>query len=207
MIKIALVDDEQFDRDSINFYIQHDARDAITIIGTANSVNDLIAKSPEVPHVTVLDFFLKNGTKPKDNIRLLREWGCQVVVVSATGTSPEVNWVSLDAGAHSFVGKDEVFASLREAIEAAASGEPFVSRGMAKFVVAKRLGLTDRQEDVAALLAAGLTQAEVGKRLGIRSDGVKAHVRNIRERYWLAGRPVDDDLPARLRADGFYHGE
>lgn len=60
--------------------------------------------------------------------------------------------------------------------------------------------LTDRQREVAELVAQGLTNAEIGDRLGISRDGAKYHVSEVltrlnlerREqiREWVVGRPA-----------------
>jgi DNA-binding NarL/FixJ family response regulator len=206
MIKIAVVDDELFVQEALDVYLRAEARDTMTITGVAASVDALMESTAQRPDVVLLDVFLRNGTRLRENIRRLREWGCGVVVISRDSLSPELRWVALDGGALGFLHKDEGLATMRAAIESAAVGELFITPQLAKFLLMARLGLTRRQEEVAAFIAAGMTNSEIARQLYITEDVVKEHVRKIKERYQKAGRPVGprEDLREKLRQDGYY---
>ena len=59
------------------------------------------------------------------------------------------------------------------------------------------LGLTDREQDVAALVAKGLTNREVAAQLYVSSKAVEYHLRNIFGKLGISSR---NDLPAALSA-------
>jgi DNA-binding NarL/FixJ family response regulator len=206
MIKIAIVDDQKFVQEALDVYVRAEARETITITGVATSVEALTQSGIQPPDVVLLDVRLGNGTRLGENVRRLREWGCAVVVISQDSLSPELRWVALDGGALGFLHKDEGLATIRAAIESAAAGDPFITPQLAKFLLMARLGLTQRQEEVAAFIAAGMTNSEIAKQLYISEDVVKEHVRKIKERYQRAGRPVGprEDLKEKLRQDGYY---
>ena len=209
MIKIAIVDDQSFVQDALDVYIQARAQDVMAIVATGVSVAALIECAREVPDVTLLDFYLEDHVNPRDNIRRLREWGSEVVMISADDQSAQLRWTALDEGAHSFLCKNDGLDAMRTAIEKAAAGEPYVSPSHAKHIRTARLGLTMKQEEAAALIAAGLTNVEIASRMSIGTETVKGHIERIKEHYLRAGRPPVEsrkDLIKRLFLDGFRHG-
>lgn len=56
------------------------------------------------------------------------------------------------------------------------------------FNPAQRIELTERQEAVVRLIAAGLTNGEIAERLGLSLDGVKWHVREILGKFGVDSR-------------------
>jgi two-component system, NarL family, uhpT operon response regulator UhpA len=207
MITVGIIDDELFVQKSLEAYTRAVAGDTITVTRADRSVGELIAALPAPPHVVVLDVFLRDGTRLRDNIARLREWGCAVVVFSRNDTSPELRWQAKDAGALAFLHKDEL-EELPAAIESAAAGELYITPQLMRFLLMAKLGLTRRQEEVAGYLGAGLSNREIAGQMGISEDVVKEHVWRIKERYQKARRPVADrdDLRARLRDDGLFQG-
>jgi DNA-binding NarL/FixJ family response regulator len=203
MITVAIVDDELFVQKSLAAYTSAVAGGKITVTGADRSVAGLIASVPEAPDVAVLDVYLRDGTRLRDNIARLREWGSAVVVFSRNDTSPELRWQAKDAGALGFLHKDEL-EELPSAVESAADGELYITPQLMRFLLMAKLGLTRRQEEVAGYLGAGLSNREIAGQMGISEDVVKEHVWRIKERYEKARRPVADrdDLRARLRDDG-----
>ena len=203
MITVAIVDDELFVQKSLEAYTSAVAGDKITVTRAGRSVAGLIGSMPEAPDVVVLDVYLRDGTRLRDNIARLRAWGSAVVVFSRNDTSPELRWQAKDAGALGFLHKDEL-EELPAAIESAASGELYITPQLMRFLLMAKLGLTRRQEEVAGYLGAGLSNREIAEQMGISEDVVKEHVWRIKERYEKARRPVADrdDLRTRLRDDG-----
>ena len=203
MITVAIVDDELFVQKSLEAYTSAVAGDTITVTRADRSVADLIAGVPGAPDVVVLDVYLRDGTRLRDNIARLREWGSAVVVFSRNDTSPELRWQAKDAGALGFLHKDEL-EELPAAIASAADSELYITPQLMRFLLMAKLGLTRRQEEVAGYLGAGLSNREIAEQMGISEDVVKEHVWRIKERYDKARRPVTDrdHLRARLRDDG-----
>ena len=205
MITVAIVDDELFVQKSLEAYTRSVAGDTVSVTRAGRSVAELIAGLAEAPDVVVLDVFLRDGTRLRDNIARLRAWGSAVVVFSRNDTSPELRWQAKDAGALGFLHKDELD-ELPAAISAAASGELYITPQLMRFLLMAKLGLTRRQEEVAGYLGAGLSNREIAEQMSISEDVVKEHVWRIKERYQKARRPVADrdDLRFRLRDDGLY---
>ena len=89
---------------------------------------------------------------------------------------------ALDAGVRGFVLKEAPLSDLVRAIERVLAGEAYIDPVVAGFLVsgdfAERLPvLTQREREVLKLLADGLSNDEIGKRLHISSETVRTHVR------------------------------
>jgi DNA-binding NarL/FixJ family response regulator len=89
---------------------------------------------------------------------------------------------ALDAGVAGFVLKEAPMDDLLRALEAVAAGIVYVDPVLAGTLAASSVGsqlpqLTQRERDVLRLLADGLSNEEIGKRLFISSETVRTHVR------------------------------
>src|SRR4029450_8836036 len=60
--------------------------------------------------------------------------------------------------------------------------------GMAQLLSGRALKITDRQREVVELIAAGLSNDEVGERLGISSRTAKAHCDVLRQKLGVSRR-------------------
>jgi len=88
---------------------------------------------------------------------------------------------ALDVGARGFVLKEAPLPDLVRAVERVAAGEAYVDPVLAGILVSaqsdKVPSLTHREREVWRLLAAGLSNEEIGKRLFISPETVRTHVR------------------------------
>ena len=98
----------------------------------------------------------------------------------------------LEAGVAGYVTDEQPLTDLLEAIECAAAGElrcsPRLAAALAERVAALKEarpqtngepGLTSRQREIAALIAEGLSNKQIARRLSIQQATVKNHVHNI----------------------------
>jgi DNA-binding NarL/FixJ family response regulator len=128
------------------------------------------------------------------DVRMPRLSGIEVATHAATA-SPETAIVfytafgdrallseALDVGARGFVLKEAPLSDLVRAVERVVAGEAYVDPVLAGFLVrgdlASRLpNLTQREREVLRLLADGLANDEIGKRLHISPETVRTHIR------------------------------
>jgi DNA-binding NarL/FixJ family response regulator len=94
---------------------------------------------------------------------------------------------ALDAGVRGFVLKEAPMDDLVRAIQAVASGGTYVDPVLAGTLAASSIGsalpeLTQRERDVLRLLADGLSNEEIGKRLFISAETVRTHVRKAMDK-------------------------
>lgn len=94
---------------------------------------------------------------------------------------------ALDAGVRGFVLKEAPMDDLLRAVQAVAGGSTYVDPVLAGSLAASSLGsalpqLTQRERDVLRLLADGLSNEEIGKRLFISAETVRTHVRKAMDK-------------------------
>ncbi len=109
-----------------------------------------------------------------------------VAVISASESALDVR-EALDAGAVGFIPKSGDREELRGALEQILRGGAYVPEGLLAGA-AETAGLTPRQLDVAALVAKGLTNAEIADVLEIGAGTVKTHVAAILEALDVSNR-------------------
>ncbi|HEY6961935.1 MAG TPA: response regulator transcription factor [Gaiellaceae bacterium] len=94
---------------------------------------------------------------------------------------------ALDAGVAGFVLKEAPMDDLLRALKSVAEGGTYVDPVLAGTLAASSVGsklpqLTQRERDVLRLLADGLSNEEIGKRLFISAETVRTHVRKAMEK-------------------------
>ena len=142
--------------------------------------------------------------------RLHHEQPDSRVIVLTTFDDDEMVFDGLRAGALGYLLKDAPSEKLAEAIRAAARGESFLQPSIAAKVVAEfaRLAtkrsppaqallepLSDREQEILALIATGATNREIGTQLFLAEGTVKNHVTNV-----LGKLGVRDRTQAALKA-------
>ena len=94
---------------------------------------------------------------------------------------------ALDAGVRGFVLKEAPMDDLLRAVKSVASGGTYVDPVLAGTLAASSVGnklpeLTHRERDVLRLLADGLANEEIGKKLFISAETVRTHVRKAMDK-------------------------
>jgi DNA-binding NarL/FixJ family response regulator len=95
----------------------------------------------------------------------------------------------LDSGARGFVVKDAPLEDLRRALESVAKGGSYVDpAASSQLIDTENVGVTQRERDVLRLLADGLTNDEVGAKLFISGETVRAHVQKASRKLGAQNR-------------------
>ncbi len=121
------------------------------------------------------------------------------VVVLTSSQDPEALAAAIDAGATSVLMKNVGADTLASTIRKAAHGERYWDPGVSELVMqslkrkAKKnsnpfADLTSREREVALRIARGLSNAEIGKDLGMSTKTAKVHVSAILSKTGLADR-------------------
>ena len=187
MIRVFLVDDHEIVRRGIAQLV--DAAEDLEVVGEAATVHEAIRRiAATQPDVAVLDVRLPDGNGI-DLCRDIRSAHPQVFCLILTAyDDDEALRAAVLAGASGYVLKDVRSRSLVEAIRRAAAGAtiqaPDVMLHAAHALHPERgtphespgPALSLRENQVLSLIADGLTNREIGERLGLAEKTVKNYV-------------------------------
>ncbi|WP_426185747.1 response regulator [Microbacterium sp. TWP3-1-2b2] len=199
MIRVLIADDQDSVRTGLRLLIE--TLPGIEVIGEAPDGATAVRLARRLrPDVALLDIRMPG----MDGIRATEQLaGPDVedpiaVVIITTFDLDEYVHGALRAGAKGFLLKDAGGTLIGEAIRAAADGESLVSprvttRLLSAFATRRPAAapsepLTAREEEVLALLSAGLTNDEIGGRLFVSLGTVKAHIGAILTKLGLRNR-------------------
>jgi DNA-binding NarL/FixJ family response regulator len=185
-IRVLIVDDHEMFATSLGHVL--DAEPDLHTVGAARSLAEARSLVPQVlPDVVLMDHRLPDGdgVSAIADLRELRP-STQYVVLTAS-TADQVLITALEAGASGFLSKSRSLDEVRSAVRAAHGGEAVISPEMLARLLPRlnrnRTGanadLTERELDVLALLADGLTNSEIAGRLVVSVHTVRNHVANI----------------------------
>lgn len=190
-VHVLIADDQPLLRHSLGTLI--DGAPDLTVVGEAGTGEDAVRLARELlPDVVLMDIRMPGG----DGIEATRSItadpalsGCRVLVLSMFELD-EYAYGALRAGASGFLLKDAHPDQLLEAIRRTHDGESlfapailtrliehYVSRPAAR---GRRLdGLTERETEVLALVASGLSNDEIADALTISIKTVKTRIGNL----------------------------
>ena len=160
----------------------------IRVAGRARDGEEALAKIESLrPQVALLDLRM-----PKlGGIELARRLGRShpdTAVILYTGYGDRAQLTeALDAGARGFVLKEAPLDDVVRAVETVAGGDTYVDPVLAGVLATASVGdklpaLTQREREVLRLLADGLSNEEIGKRLFISAETVRTHVRKAMDK-------------------------
>jgi DNA-binding NarL/FixJ family response regulator len=200
VIDVLVVDDHSMMRAGLSGLIEG-AADMRVVGLAADGAEALDLVRTASPHVVLMDLSMP-GMGGIEATRLIGEGGSSAQVLVLTSFLDRDRVVeALEAGAIGYLLKDAEPAELIRAIHAAARGEsPLDPRAARTMLSAKRTAgpleaLTDREREVLSLVADGLPNKQIGRRLGISEKTVKAHLTSA---FRTIG--VDDRVQAGLWA-------
>lgn len=154
------------------------------------------------PNVLLLDAGLQDGNSLRFAESVREEMPeVRVIVMDLVETHEEIaDFVT--AGVEGFITKDASFDDFVETIRAVGRGERVLPSRMTGSLFSQiaesamsrgadtTLGMrtTQREREVIALIASGLSNKEIAMRLGIATDTVKSHVRNVMDKLAVRSR-------------------
>ena len=208
-ITILLVDDQPLFREGLRTLLS--VRPDLRVVGEAGDGEEAIKLCRTLkPAVVLMDLQMPVLDGVEATRRLHHEQPDSRVIVLTTFDDDEMVFDGLRAGALGYLLKDAPSEKLAEAIRAAARGESFLQPSIAAKVVAEFARLTtkrsppaqalieplsDREQEILALIATGATNREIGNQLFLAEGTVKNHVTNV-----LGKLGVRDRTQAALKA-------
>jgi two-component system, NarL family, nitrate/nitrite response regulator NarL len=202
VIDIAAVDDHPIIRDSVAAWIKADEGD-IRVIGTAATVEALLAGPGRQADVVLLDIDLDDGTTVERNVTAIIAAGPAVLVLSASEKPLSVR-AAMRAGALGYALKSECAPAMQEAIREVAAGRDWISHRLAYIFAtddaADKPTLSQQETRALQLYATGMPLKSVAREMTISDETVKQYLGRVREKYMRAGRAASTKLELYHRA-------
>ena len=203
MTRVLLVDDDALVRTGLRMILQ--SAPEIEVVAEASDGAEAVpAVQAHRPDVVLMDLRMArlDGIGATAAVRALPDPPAVVVLTSFDADDNVLR--ALEAGASGFLLKDAAPREIVAGVRAVAGGDAVLAPRVARFVVAhvaaSRAGgetsaaraalalLTDRERDVAGLVAQGLSNADIAQRVYVSEATVKTHLGRVMTKLGLANR-------------------
>jgi len=190
VVRVLLVDDQELVRSG--FAMLLGAQDDIEVVGEAADGAEGVERAAALrPDVVLMDVRMPvmDGIEATRSITALEP--APRVLVLTTFDLDEHVYAALAAGASGFLLKDAPSTQLVHAIRVAAAGDALLAPSVTRRLIARftdepvlarvelPADLTPRETEVLALLAEGLSNAEIADRLFVGEATIKTHVARV----------------------------
>ena len=206
---VMIVDDQRATR--LGLALMIGKADDLRVIAQAENGQDALDQLAEIerrrtprPDVVLMDVRMPVLNGIDATAAIARNHPGVKVLVLTTYDQDDYAFGALGAGASGFLLKDTRTADLHQALRAVAAGDAILTPRITRQLLERhmprsttprqraareRLGLlTSREREVAALIAQGMTNAEIGERLFIQPESVKKTVTRILAKLKLRDR-------------------
>lgn len=201
MIRVLIVDDQALVRDGFRMILELD--DQIEVVGEAEDGKAALAAVAKLrPDLVLMDIRMPGLDGLETTRRLMLQPNPPKVLVLTTYDADEYIYDAMKAGASGFLLKDVRKGQLVRAVRTVAAGDSLLDSVITRRLIERFLGrsrlrpdgealirqLSNREMEVLKLIAAGLTNAEIAKRLVLGESTVKTHVARILAKLELRDR-------------------
>jgi DNA-binding NarL/FixJ family response regulator len=192
-LRVVIADDQRVVREGLSLMLG--LLDGIETVGTAADGEEALALvAAEHPDVVLMDLRMPRVDGVEATRRIVAEWPGVGVVALTTYADDATVISALQAGARGYLTKDAGAEEIKAAIERVARGEAALDPAVQRHLVAAVAsgegaaesseeelpdGLTPREAEVLALIAEGLSNAEIAARLVVSAATVKSHVNHL----------------------------
>lgn len=188
-IRVFLLDDHALVRSGIRMLLS--AEIDIEVIGEADCGETALPMIRKLkPDIVLCDLHLPGISGLEVTERIVKgDYGSKVVVVSVLEDGPVPKRL-IEAGASGYVGKGGNASELLRAVREVARGKRYLANGIAQHLALTGIGgdaspfdsVSPRELEVAMLLAQGLRQEDIAKRLSLSAKTVNTHKARLFEK-------------------------
>ncbi|MFJ2093301.1 response regulator [Streptomyces sp. NPDC087901] len=201
--RVVVADDQSVVREGIVMLLG--LLPGIEVVGSAKDGEEAVALVAEhAPDVVLMDLRMPRCDGVEATRRIRTDFPGTQVVVLTTFDDDDSLFPALRAGARGYLTKDAGGDEIVRAIQAVLSGEaglsPAIQRRLLEQVTAGPLqragssepelpdGMTPREAEVLVLIAEGMSNTEIARRLHISQATVKSHINNLFAKAGLRDR-------------------
>jgi two-component system, NarL family, response regulator LiaR len=204
-IRVMLVDDHTMVRRGLATFLK--VFDDLELVGEAAGGEAAVQLCERIrPDVVLMDMVMPEMDGATAT-RVIRQRFPSVQVIALTSfTEEDLVQRAIQAGAIGYLIKDVSAEELAEAIRAAHAGRGTLSPAALQVLIrtsgrspAPGADLTSREREVLALMAGGLSNTEIAKKLIVSPSTIKSHVSNILSKLEVTSRTEAAALAIRLR--------
>jgi DNA-binding NarL/FixJ family response regulator len=193
MIRVLLADDHKLVRAGLAALL--DSTDDLSVVGEAENGRRAVELAAELlPDVILMDLSMPVMDGVEATREVIRGRPESIVVVLTSFSDQTRVSDALRAGAVGYLLKDsdprDLLAAVRSAAEGHAPLDPRVARALLPNTepASPAEGLSVRETQVLRLVAIGLANKQIGRRLGISERTVKAHLGRVFRQIGVADR-------------------
>ena len=196
--RVLIVDDHPLFRKGASQLFDLD--DRFNLVGEATGGSQGLKLAAELqPDLVLLDMDM-DGMGGLQTLKAMREADIKSIIIMLTVSNSEKDLVSaIRLGADGYLLKDMEPEDILDKLCGAVSGHAAMSDEMTNLLInslrmdshthsVEDASLTDREDEILALIAKGMNNKQIARELGIKDGTVKVHVKNLLRKLNLSSR-------------------
>lgn len=199
-VRIVLADDHALFRRGLSTLLAKEK--GFEIVGEAQDGDEAFKKARELmPDIVLMDIYMPGCDGLTATRRIKKTLPSVNVIILTISEEDKKLFEAIKCGAHGYLLKKIEPKELFEMLRGVSLGEAPISRATAAKILneyAKQIQrgpqeipeekLSPREQEVLELISKGLTNKEIGNKLGISENTVKNHLKNILDKLHLENR-------------------